>query len=254
MEKAELRDKLFSKYFDIEDGVLATDLVDSLSFIPELWKKLHILCENNVKYFDAWSTLEKIQVLNCKQKKYLILKSRMFQYVIIDIGKKENITEEEFRQEFDENFFVDNFDEVKSKDNKTLFNLYHVNKYDGDVQELIDFYMENQNLLKLSTELHYRLNIGEAWTFFFIDFANAEVQMGFQTPDQFLYEQLFLGYNLTPLRSQDAQERIGVSRMQEMFEKIKDLKIPIEVIPNDLYQQFLNQCNTKHNLRKIKAK
>ena len=111
--------------------------------------------------------------------------------------------------------------------------------------------MENRNLLELSTELHYRLDIDEAWTFFFIDFANAEAQMGFQTPDQFLYEQLFLKYDLTPLRMQDAQEKIGITRMQEMFEKIKDLKIPIEVIPKDLYQQFLKQCNTrKHILKK----
>jgi len=255
MEKTELRNQLFNKYFDIEDGVLATDLVDKLSFIPELWKKLHILCENNIQHFDAWSTLEKFKVLNYKQKKYLILKLRMFQYVIIDIEKMENITEEEFNEKFDESFFVDNFDEIKSKDNKTLFNLYHINKYNGDVQKLIDFYMENRNLLELSTELHYRLDIDEAWTFFFIDFANAEAQMGFQTLDQFLYEHLFLKYDLTPLRMQDAQEKIGVTRMQEMFEKIKDLKIPIEVIPSDLYQQFSNQCNTKnHNLKKIKAK
>ena len=231
MEKTELRNQLFNKYFDIEDGVLATDLVDKLSFIPELWKKLHILCENNIQDFDAWSTLEKFKVLNYKQKKYLILKLRMFQYVIIDIEKMENITEEEF--------------------NEKLFNLYYINKYNGDVQKLIDFYMENRNLLELSTELHYRLDIDEAWTFFFIDFANAEAQMGFQTLDQFLYEHLFLKYDLTPLRMQDAQEKIGVTRMQEMFEKIKDLKIPIEVIPKDLYQQFLKQCNTrKHILKK----
>ena len=34
MEKTELRNQLFNKYFDIEDGVLVTDLVDKLSFIP----------------------------------------------------------------------------------------------------------------------------------------------------------------------------------------------------------------------------
>lgn len=251
MKKGELRNQLFNKYFDIEDGILATDLVDKLSFIPELWKKLHLLCENNIEYFDALSTLEKIKVISYKQKKCLILKLRMFQYVIIDIDKNENITEEEFKEKFDEDFFVNNFDEIKPEDNKTLFNLYHINKYNGDVQELIDFYVENHSLLELSTELHYRLNIEEAWTYFFIDFVNAEVQMGFQTPDQFLYEQLFLRYDLTPSRSQDAQEKIGVSRMQEMFEKIKDLRIPIEVIPNDLYQQFLNQCNTRnYNIKK----
>ena len=73
MEKTELRNQLFNKYFDIEDGVLATDLVDKLSFIPELWKKLHILCENNIQHFDAWSTLEKFKVLNFKIKYFFCL-------------------------------------------------------------------------------------------------------------------------------------------------------------------------------------
>lgn len=251
MEREALRNQLFNKYFEVENGVLATDLVDKLSFIPKLWNKLHILCENNINFFDSWSTLEKIRVLDYNQKKFLILKLRMFQYVIIDIGKKENLTEEEFKSKFDEDFFVNNFDEVKSQDNRNLFDLYNANNYNGNVQGLIDFYLENQKLLCLSTELHYRLNIDKAWTYFFIDFVNSNAQMGFQTPDQFLYEQLFLRYDLSPSRMQDAQGKIGVERMHEMFEKIKNLKIPIEVIPDDLYQQFLEQCNLKKLQRKI---
>ncbi len=40
-----------------------------------------------------------------------------------------------------------------------------------------------------------------------------------------------------------------------MFERIKNLKVPRGVIPNDLYQQFLNQSNVKnHKLEKMKAK
>lgn len=100
----------------------------------------------------------------------------------------------------------------------------------------------------LSTNVHYRLEVDEAWTYFHIDFANAEAQMGFQTKDQYLYEQLFLRYDLTPSRMQDTQNKIGIGKMQEMFDRIKNLKIPKEVIPNDLYQQFLIQVNfeTKH--------
>lgn len=99
----------------------------------------------------------------------------------------------------------------------------------------------------LPTKIHYRLKIGKAWTYFHIDFVNATAQMGFQTPDQFLYEQLFLNYDLTAFGSQDSQERIGIERMQEMFERIKDLKIPIEAIPVELYQQYLNHSNVINN-------
>ena len=47
MSKDELRDQLFAKYFEIEDGILATDLVEKLAFIPKhiiiyitFWKKM----------------------------------------------------------------------------------------------------------------------------------------------------------------------------------------------------------------------
>lgn len=255
MDKATLQNKLFDKYFEAKNGIPVVDLVDKLSFIPELWKKLHILCENNIKDFDSFSKLEKFKVIEYKQKKYLILKLRMFNYTIIDMEKMKNITDEQFRTVFDEDLFVNNFDEIKSQDNKNLFSLYNVNNYNGNVQELVDFYTENQILLCLSTELHYRLEIGNAWTYFYIDFANATAQMGFQTPDQFLYEQLFLRYDLSLSRMQDAQGKFGLERMHEMFEKIKMIIIPKEVIPDDLYQQFLIQCNIENQkLEKVKVK
>ncbi len=68
MDKETLRNHLFQKYFEEKDGVLATDLVDKLSFIPETWEKLHVLCEKNITYFDSFSTLEKIKMLKYKQK------------------------------------------------------------------------------------------------------------------------------------------------------------------------------------------
>ena len=34
MDKESLRDNLFAKYFECKDGILATDLVNQLHFIP----------------------------------------------------------------------------------------------------------------------------------------------------------------------------------------------------------------------------
>lgn len=252
MDKAELRDILFQKYFQIEDGILTSELVDKLSFIPEMWKKLHFLCEKNIKYFDSFSSLEKCKMLEHQQKKYLIIKLKMLRCVIIDVDKMENVTQTEFINEFDENFFVNNFAEIKEDDESIYSSLYRIEKYEGDVQELVKFYLENQNILCLSSQLHYRLEAGNAWTWFHIDFVNANAQMGFQTPDQFLYEQLFLRYDLTAYGMQDAQQKMGIEKMQEIFAKIKDIRIPIECIPSDLYQQYLIQCNTNINKRTMK--
>lgn len=248
MEKEELRNQLFSKYFEVEDGILATDLVDKLAFIPELWHELRVLCKKNIRYFNPVNSLEQFKVLEHNQKNYLIIKLGMLRYVIIDLKTKENITEEQFKNEFDDSFFINNFNEV---DTKNYSNMYSIDNYNGDIQELIDFYIENKNVLSLSNELYYRLELGEAWTYFYIDFANAKAGLAFETSDQFLYEQLFLMYDLSPFGMQDAQGKIGIEKMQEMFEEIKKIKIPIEVIPNDLYQQFLDQCDIgTHKLEK----
>lgn len=245
MDKSLLRDRLFKKYFKIEDGVFISDLVNSLSFIPEVWKKLHYLCENNVKYFHPYSTLEMCKIVEHNNSKYFILKISCWRYIIIDIQKKENITEEEFRRYFDEDFFVKNFNEQKLDDATIYSSLYYVSKYNGNIDELLDFYIENEQVLGLTTDLRYRLEEGNAWTYLSIDFANARIQMGFQTPEQFLYEQLFLKYDLTPSVLQDAQEKMGIEKMNEIFNRIKDIIIPIECIPSDLYQMYLIQYNKK---------
>ena len=54
--------------------------------------------------------------------------------------------------------------------------------------------------------------------------------MSFQTPNQFLYEQLWFNSDLSPSGMQDAQ-LIGKERMNEMFDEVKNIKIPNELIP-----------------------
>lgn len=239
MDKVVLRDKLFNKYFNVDDGVLVSDLTNKLSFIPDAWNKLHIMCQKNIKHFDRFSSLEKIKMIEHNNKKYLILKLRMWRYVVIDLDKMENISNEEFLSVFNEEFFVNNFDEVKDN----LFDLYHVQKYNGDIQELLDFYIKNKKIFSLSTKIYCRFNIDSAWTWLFIDFVNAQVQMGFQTDDQLLYEQLFLNYDLTPYGMQDAINKMGRDKMTEIFSKVCDIKIPRECIPSDLCEHYLSNSN-----------
>ena len=249
--KEELRDKLFAKYFEVKEGIKATELVDKLSFIPEVWDNLNALCENNIEYFDEYSSIEDIKLLNNNNNKYLILKLHLYRYAIIDIERKENITEEQFTNNFDENFFISNFNVRKRRNNDSL-ELYDIEKHDGNIEELLDFYTENEQVLNLSKKIHYVLKIDDTWTCFHIDFVKACAQLCFETRDQFLYEQLYLRYDLTPSRMQDAKNKIGIEKMQEMFQKIKEIKIPQEVIPSDLYKKYLIKCNeSSKTLKKL---
>ena len=95
----------------------------------------------------------------------------------------------------------------------------------------------------MSKRIHYVIKLDYSWTYFHIDFVNASSQLAFETRDQFLYEQLYLRYDLTPSRMQDAQNKIGIEKMQEIFQKIKEIKIPQKVIPSDLYKEYLIRSN-----------
>lgn len=243
MEKDLLRDMLFGRYFHIEDGILVSDLTDKLIFITEIWKQLHTLCEKNIRHFDAFSSLEQCKMIEHNQQNYLVLKMRMWRYLIVNINSMHVVNQSEFEKEFDENFFVNNFNETKESGEIPYTEFYRMEKYSGNIEELVRFYFTNKDILSLSTNLYCKLEVDSSWTWIHIDFANANVQMGFQTPNQNLYEQLFLNYDLTPYGMQDAQQKMGIEKMKGIFAKMKDIKIPKECIPRDLYQQYLFQCN-----------
>lgn len=88
MDKDTLRNNLFESYFDEKEGVTATNLVNKLSFIPQTWEKLHILCQKNIHHFSKWNTLECFKEVKYKNKRYLILKEHSWNYTIIDMEEQ----------------------------------------------------------------------------------------------------------------------------------------------------------------------
>lgn len=237
MDKVVLREQLFNKYFQVENDVLVSDLIEKLSFIPEVWNKLRVLCEKNINHFKYYSSFEKFKMIKHNNKKYLILKLRMWRYVILDLDNMKNISNDEFNNVFDVEFFVRYFGEVKDEFG---FELYQVQKYNGDIQELVDYYLDNENVFNLNSEIYCKFNIDDAWTWLFIDFVNSQIQLGFQTDDQLLYEQLFLNYDLTPYGMQDAINKMGIDKMKEIFSKVNGISIPGKCVPSDLYELYLN--------------
>ena len=149
----------------------------------------------------------------------------------------QNVSKKEFDL-VDEELFIKYFGERKI--GKEMYSLY---EYEGNVNKLIDFYIWNIDVFDLSTKIIWKNEINDAYTYFVINYATGSALMAFHTPDQFLYEHLFMNYDLTPSGLQDAQDRIGIEKMHEMFDKIKKIKIPVNIIPEDLYINYLIQCN-----------
>lgn len=242
MDRTILRDSLFAKYFECQDGILITELVTRLHFITDAYAQLNKMCTENVTMFSKFNSLKEIKAVSFLGKHYLILKEKMYSYVVIDADLVENVRNP--KEIFDEDFFVNNFGERKTNEGLAYYNF---DKYEGNIQELLSFYLENKEIFDLTHRLSYAFYIDEATTRLTINLREAKTQISFGAPGQFLYEQLFFKDALIPMGMQDAQRKIGLERMSEMLEKVKEIRVPISVIPNDLYQQFLIKKDPKQD-------
>ncbi|MBQ7140130.1 MAG: hypothetical protein IJO32_01345 [Bacilli bacterium] len=220
ISKNELRNKLFEKYFEINDGVTLSNLMDLLKPNIETFKNFRQLLMNNTREFKWFQTLKRINTIEHNQRKYLIIEIGLGKYIIVDLLKEQILTKKHIPSKFEKEILM-------NKDN--YCDIYHYLKYEGDIQGLIKYYNDNQEILNSKKEINYKINIGEAYTYLYIDLANSKIQLGFQTPDQFLYERLFFNIDLTPFCMQDAQEKIGIEKMNEIFDRIKNIRIPKEL-------------------------
>lgn len=242
MEKVELRNKLFEKYFEVDDGVELGSFVKRVAYIQKIYQELQKIFEANVEEHDCFCSISKIKEITHNDNKYLIVKTFMCRYLIIDLVTKKSLTEEEIISKFDEKFFINNFSEKEVGDDFEWFWMYDFLTYIGDTQVLIDFYDKNKMIFDVPTKIFYKLEIGEAWTYLSINLAECRAQMGFETIDQFLYEHLFLKGDLTPSSMQDSQSRIGVAKMKEMFERIPTIKLPYSLIPMEFMKNNMIDC------------
>lgn len=252
-KKTELRNKLFESYFQVGSGISLEEFMKNTTFITNCWEELHRILEQHVEYFDVYSSLSEIKKINYQEHDYLIIKIISWNYLMIDLESNQVIEEESSKKLFTEEFFIHNFNERKFE-NKNSFDMYSFEDYEGDIADVINFYYLNQEILTLPTRIYYKIGDKNAWTYLSIDLANGKVQLGFQTPDQFLYEQLFLHADLTPSRMQDATSRIGMDKMKEMFCRIQDIQLPEEVIPTIYYEKNIILPKNENNFKLVKKK
>lgn len=234
--KTQLRNNLFEKYFEIEDGVLLSDLVESTRDITQTWDYLHQILENCIEDYDKWSRLEDIKEIGYKNKKYLIVKVMIQKYIVIDLDNKKILSEEEIFNTLNQQIFIDNFNEIKI-DEKMYDRLYWFLKGNNE-DEIIDYYNQNKKILSYPTRIFYKINMGDVYTFLSVRL-NDGIQLSFQGKNQILYETLFINSDLNPSIMQDTKDRISVEKMREIFDRIPNVKIPRKYIPKEFFEDGL---------------
>jgi len=254
---AKLRNELFEKYFEINNGINLLELMDILNFLTNIWKNLSKLLEGNIENYKIYDRLENIKKLEYKERNYLIIKFQLWEYLIIDIDNNKVLNQDDIKENFEEEFFITNFLEKPLNMKEHFSNIYWFLDYQGNIRELVDFYVKYSEFLELPTYIKYLIHIDDAWTYLGINIISGNVQLGFQTNNQQLYEQVFFNQDLSPFGLQDAHKKMGIEKMNEIFLRIKDIMIPLKVIPkeildNENLKKLFAISNMKNELAKIK--
>lgn len=254
--KDKLRNRLFERFFENENGIILTDLVDMIKPVVGVWQNFHLMLQKNCEFFNEYSHLDTVKVINKDDCDYLFIKIDISDYLIIDLKSIRVLDKDEVFNNFDEEFFCKNFDEKTIAENIKFTYFYDVEKYDGDVSEFINFYDKYKDILVENNKIFYKVNIDEAISYINISLLTGRIYLNFQTPDQFLYEQLWLNPDLTPSKMQDAHNKIGIDKMMEMFERVKEVKIPIECISKNVYDKIIknNEDIVGNNKEKVLVK
>lgn len=243
LKKLELRETLFAKYFEEEPNrIKLSDLKEQILYIAEIYEKLNNLLKETIEDYGWLSSIETVKFVIIQNTNFLIIKIRVGKYLIVDIKNKHVLTEKEITAHFNKRFFEENFEEEKD------WNTYHFLACKDKIDAVINFCLENKELLETSSTILCEFNIKDAWTYLYIWPSKRMVQLGFGASNQFLYEQLFFNIDLTPLRMQDAVTKIGAKKVEEIFSKMEEIRIPVQSIP-DIYLHG----RTKTRSKKIKT-
>ena len=257
MNKSKLRDELFNKYFENEEGVKLSDLVQILSPLTETGKHIKKILHENVQGFCPFSTIYAIKSIEHDNNHYLMIRSGAFNYIVVDLTEKKVMDKNSIKEMFDEESFISLivYDQESAEDIRNNgLNTVRFLPSKKDISKLVDFYFANKGILESYQNICYRINIENARTQININLLNDDIQLSFETPDQFLYEQIFFRGDLTPSGLQDAHDKIGKERMLEIIDKVKDIRIPSCLVPTIVFENNLPQNDISQKSESIRPK
>ncbi len=237
-DKNKLCDALFSLYFEVtEENVLVKDFLPYFLKIANLYQKFKDILNSCLKDFSWFSNIETIKLLNYEETTYFVIKAYMYKYLVIDFQNKKSLSEQEVMSIFNPQFFNQNFSGLENQDVNEEWTFYHFLECKRNSNKIIEFYMTHQDIFDLPNKIYAEYQMGDAYTYLSMNLANNRAQLGFETLNQFLYEQLYLHLDLTPSKMQDAQNRMSKERMEEMFLEMVNIRIPLSSIPTYFFKE-----------------
>lgn len=208
-----LQEILLKKYFEVKEGIELEEFLEKTEEIKMIWQEFHQLLRNQVQYFYKQESIQGMKVIAKEDKPYLFIRLHPWDYLVIDVETKHVVDKEKAKTLFNHGFFIENFGE---KEQKYLF----VNSCKNP-RKILNFYLENETILKQSPFFGYSIKDKEANSYLYIDFVGNNSHIGFFSEKQGLKEQYF--WDVYP--------------NQDLFDKIMKIKIPYNQFPNEFLEE-----------------
>lgn len=219
--------ELFKLYFKNTEGITVEEIMNNMKKYTCIWQEFYNFLINSSLDFDKYDDVDRIKIIEYKNKKYLIIKLRIFNYLCIDLDNKKVINFDNTLESFDEQFFIKNFNEHKIENPGNFYYFLDIDK--KDINELIEFIDNNKILLKQNSFV-YKIDDAEYKTYLSFDVSKCSIILHFGNKNMVgNVNYIFLDKNLNPIGASNPTG--NMNDLKEMALKVKDIFVPTCIIP-----------------------
>lgn len=219
--------ELFELYFNNDKGITVSEIMKSMQEHSEIWQQFYKFLINSSLDFNMFDGIDEIKKIKYNNINYLIIKLRLFEYLCIDLDKKEVINYKNSLEPFNEEFFIKNFEEHKMENPEDFY--YYLNMNKKDVIELIE-YIDNNNILLEKNSFIHKIDIYNYTTFLVFNITKQAVTLYFGNKTMVgNVNYVFLDKDLNPVGASNPTG--NMDDLKEMALKVKDIVVPTCIIP-----------------------
>lgn len=213
MKNTLIKEVLLKKYFDVKEGIELEEFLEKIEEVKNVWQEFHHILRNQIKYFYKQEIVKGIKMIVRENQSYLFIRLHAWDYLVINIETKQVVNKEKANSLFNQAFFIENFSEEEQK--------YLFLNTCQNPEIIVNFYLENENILKQLPYFFYSIGNVEANSYMYVDFVEKNSHIGFFADKEGLKEQFF--WEIQPNK--------------ELEDKIMKIKIPYDLISKEMLEE-----------------
>ena len=230
--------ELLNQFLENKEGYTLEEVMENTGEVQNVWYQFILLLKKNVPYFSKYNFVLNMKICQMHTKPFFILQLGVSEYLIIDIEKNRVLKKENAIEIFDKDFFRMNFNEKRTK-----YTFFVPCK---NPKELVDFYLQYESILSKPFLYCYFVQQKDTSAYLEINLAKSICTLGIEDKKRFLYDQYVFNKNFYLLNYADALNRMNKSKVKELSNLVKTIKVPYSSLPKELLEESYTRELTKN--------